>query len=158
MVKGMFIGEICRRAECTPRTVRFYEEKGLLGPVAKTSGGKKLYPPETVSIIRMVQVLTKVGYSIADVQELLSLSQSSKTKNRRLTIELRETLKNIQHSLELKITELSDALQQIRKVLQESEACEDCASKDCVDCKRLFQLRTLGFLPENKIGKEKKDA
>ena len=56
MKEGIFIGEICRQADCTPRTVRHYEAEGLIAPMSLTSAGRRLYGNETISIIRPVQV------------------------------------------------------------------------------------------------------
>ena len=70
---GLFIGEICNLAKCTPRTVRHYETKGIVRCVAETSGGHKIYERETAAVIRTASVLSRLGYSLEDIGTIIQL-------------------------------------------------------------------------------------
>lgn len=140
------IGELCRLAGCTPRTVRHYEAEGLLAPAGETGGGRKLYPPEAAEVIRMVAVLGGAGYSIRQVRGMLELSGSKRTRGRWLTLRLRKLLAEVLPEVERRRAALEDACLRISALLEETAKCEECAGEDCAGCGRLKKLRTLGML------------
>lgn len=66
------IGEAAERAALTQRTLRYYEEKGLLHPPSRMDGGFRLYSPgdmERVDRIRQLKEL--LGFSLAEIKEML---------------------------------------------------------------------------------------
>ncbi len=146
MPEGFLIGELCRRAGCTPRTIRHYEAEGLFAPEAITPGGRRLYGEETVSILGMAQVLRKIGYSLKDIREILSLTKSAKTRERRLTLQLRGILSASLSQIDTQIKLLSSARGRIRDLLERTQKCPECGSSDCAPCGKLKDLRTLGLL------------
>ena len=54
------IGEFARRAGTNLRTLRYYEEIGLLGPAHRSSGGFRYYRPTDVHRLRMVHTLQEL--------------------------------------------------------------------------------------------------
>lgn len=64
------IDELARRAETTVRTVRMYQERGLL-PAPLRRGRKAFYRLEHLTRLRLVQRLTDRGYSLAAVKDLV---------------------------------------------------------------------------------------
>jgi MerR family transcriptional regulator, copper efflux regulator len=150
MADGMLIGEICRRAGCTPRTIRHYEAEGLLAPSSTTPGGRKLYAEDAASIIDTARVLKRIGYSIKDIRSILALTKSANTKDRKLTRKLRKMLSSsisqIQNEMEL----LTSARSRIAGLLEKTRNCEGCKAPDCAPCGKLKELRTLGLLSRNR--------
>ncbi len=146
--QGKPIGEICRLAECTPRTIRHYENEGLIRPALTTSGGRKLYGAEVISIIRMARILQRIDYSIKDIREVLALAHSGDTRNRRLTGELRKILQDSLFRIDLEIGRLASAREKISSLLEKTQKCEQCQAADCSTCGRITALRTLGLLVE----------
>lgn len=66
------IGEAAERCGLTQRTLRFYEEKGLLKPPTRMEGGFRLYSPEDLERIdRIKQLKELLGFSLAEIKELL---------------------------------------------------------------------------------------
>ncbi len=146
MEDGMLIGEICRHTGCTPRTIRHYEAEGLLAPVSTTSGGRKLYGGESLSIIHAAQILKRIGYSIKDIRSILSLTKSENTKDRKLTRKLRKAISSSIFQIQSEIELLTSAQRKISALLEKTEKCEGCSAPDCAPCGRLKELRTLGLL------------
>ena len=142
------IGETCRLAECTPRTVRHYENEGLIRPARTTPGGRKLYGAEVIAIIRMARILQRIEYSIKDIREVLALTHSGETRNRRLTGELRKILQHSLFRINLEIERLASARGKISELLEKTQKCEQCQAPDCSTCRRISALRTLGLLVE----------
>ena len=69
----MRIGELARRAEVTPRTVRYYESLGLI-PVGEREGaGQHHYPEETVLRLRKIDQLKLLGLSLDEIRGVIDL-------------------------------------------------------------------------------------
>lgn len=64
------IGEVCRRMGLSARTVRYYEELGLLPGVRRRSGGRRVYSEHEVERLRFIARLKKLGLSLAEIGEL----------------------------------------------------------------------------------------
>ena len=66
------IGEAAERAALTQRTLRYYEEKGLLSPPTRMDGGFRLYSREDMERIdRIRQLKELLGFSLAEIKEML---------------------------------------------------------------------------------------
>jgi len=64
------IGEVCARTGLSARTVRYYEELGLLPGVRRRAGGRRVYGPEELERLRFIQRLQLLGLSLAEIREL----------------------------------------------------------------------------------------
>jgi DNA-binding transcriptional MerR regulator len=141
---NLAIGEICRRAGCTARTVRFYEEKGLIVCAGRTQGGRKLYGNEAIDRIRFVRVLAQADYSISQIKELIALSQSRRTRGKWVTTRLRDKLGEVVRTVQEGIGELTAARDALSQLLGATGGCTACSAADCDGCGNLANLRTLG--------------
>lgn len=66
------IGEAAERAHLTQRTLRYYEEKGLLNPPTRMDGGFRLYSAEDMERIgRIRQLKDLLGFSLAEIKEMI---------------------------------------------------------------------------------------
>lgn len=66
------IGEVADRTGVTQRTLRFYEEKGLLTPADRMDGGFRLYSDQDVERIRLIkQLQSLLGFSLAEIKEMV---------------------------------------------------------------------------------------
>lgn len=66
------IGEAAERLQLTQRTLRYYEEKGLLNPPTRMEGGFRLYSDEDVERIqRILQLKELLGFSLAEIKDML---------------------------------------------------------------------------------------
>ena len=138
------IGQLCRLAGCTPRTVRFYEELGIIAPVARTPGGHRLYDAGSARIISLAKALGQSGCALTEVKRLLDLSHSKRTAGRRLTGRLRTELSSILSSVDARLARLREVRQSIAVLLDETQGCSACNAKDCAGCGNIRRLRTLG--------------
>ncbi|WP_299527650.1 MerR family transcriptional regulator [uncultured Streptomyces sp.] len=64
----MRIGDAAASAGTTPRALRFYEQRGLLAPPARTSSGQREYGAEDVARVRLVRELLASGLTVEDVR------------------------------------------------------------------------------------------
>ena len=66
------IGEAADRAQLTQRTLRYYEEKGLLKPPTRMEGGFRLYSNEDMERIERIRELKELlGFSLAEIKDML---------------------------------------------------------------------------------------
>jgi MerR family transcriptional regulator, repressor of the yfmOP operon len=66
------IGEAADRLGLTQRTLRYYEEKGLLKPPSRMDGGFRLYSPEDLERVERIKQLKELlGFSLADIRDLM---------------------------------------------------------------------------------------
>lgn len=75
----MRIGELARRAGVGVETIRFYEREGLLQDPPRRESGYREYPSESLIRLRFIRHAKALGFSLPEIQELLSLrcSESS---------------------------------------------------------------------------------
>jgi DNA-binding transcriptional MerR regulator len=66
------IGEAADRTGLTQRTLRYYEEKGLLKPPSRMDGGFRLYSGDDVERIeRIKEMRDLLGFSLAEIKEMI---------------------------------------------------------------------------------------
>ena len=64
------IGEAAARVGVSSRTLRYYEELGLLPGARRRSGGRRIYGADEVERLRFIGRLKALGLSLAEVKEL----------------------------------------------------------------------------------------
>jgi DNA-binding transcriptional MerR regulator len=70
------IGEVAERTGVTQRTLRFYEEKGLLKPPTRMEGGFRLYSEEDVQRVERIKRLqTLLGFTLAEIKEMVEAEE-----------------------------------------------------------------------------------
>ncbi len=70
------IGEVAQRTGVTQRTLRFYEEKGLLRPPSRMDGGFRLYSEDDVKRVEHIRRLQDLlGISLADIKEMVDADE-----------------------------------------------------------------------------------
>ena len=84
------IGDMAKRYGVTLRTLRFYEDKGLLSP--KREGATRLYTRRDRARLKLILLGRKVGFSLRDVKQMIDLYDptGSNTKQLRLTLDKSE--------------------------------------------------------------------
>ncbi len=81
------IGEIARELEMSQRTIRYYEEIGLLNSVRRIEGGKRVYTVDDLLRLKLIKRLKIMGLTLSEMQELeaiWSIQKSNEKVNRRL--------------------------------------------------------------------------
>lgn len=69
----LLIGQVAERAGVNVQTLRYYERIGLLQDPRRSMSGYRLYPPETVRIIRFIKRAQDLGFSLEEIEHLLEL-------------------------------------------------------------------------------------
>jgi len=81
----MQIGEVAERTGLTQRTLRFYEEKGLLDPPTRMEGGFRLYSEEDVEeLARILRLTRDLGVNLAGVEIILKMRRQMTEMHRQI--------------------------------------------------------------------------
>lgn len=70
----MYIGEVARRTGCTVEIIRYYEKRGLVPAPGRASSGYRLYSDDHVGRLRFIRGARALGFSLSEIEELISLS------------------------------------------------------------------------------------
>nr|WP_042188770.1 MerR family transcriptional regulator [Kibdelosporangium sp. MJ126-NF4]CEL18450.1 Mercuric resistance operon regulatory protein [Kibdelosporangium sp. MJ126-NF4]CTQ97933.1 Mercuric resistance operon regulatory protein [Kibdelosporangium sp. MJ126-NF4] len=70
---GLRSGAVADAAGVNLQTLRYYERRGLLAEPERTSGGHRVYPPEAVTVLRVIKAAQGLGFTLDEVAELLEL-------------------------------------------------------------------------------------
>ena len=113
VVGGYRIGELAQRVGLTERTIRYYEELGLLDSVKRLEGGQRLYTDDDVRRLRFVQKLKMLGLSLQEMLELERLYRRHRS-NREVLPRLVELLDAHLATTDLRINELAALRDEVR--------------------------------------------
>jgi DNA-binding transcriptional MerR regulator len=67
------IGELASRAAMTVDAIRFYEKRGLLPKAQRSAGRFRVYSPRDLERVRFIQQMQVLGFSLAEIRELVDL-------------------------------------------------------------------------------------
>ncbi len=89
--EALAISQVCSSSGLSPRTVRYYEELGLLPGVRRRAGGRRVYGPDELERLRFIQRLKALGLSLAEIKELnavYAIGGSTRAMLQRLDVSL----------------------------------------------------------------------
>lgn len=70
---GLRSGQVAEAAGVNLQTLRYYERRGLLAEPDRTLGGHRLYPAETVTVLRVIKAAQRLGFSLQEVADLIDV-------------------------------------------------------------------------------------
>jgi DNA-binding transcriptional MerR regulator len=74
--QGMSIGELAQKTGLSPRTLRYYEECGLVAPAARCGGGRRLYAPDVLDRLRRIRELQDLlGFSLEEIRQVIAAEE-----------------------------------------------------------------------------------
>ena len=113
------IGDVAKQVELSLRTVRFYEEQGIITPVGRSEGGFRLYTDEHVARLMVVRRMKPLGFSVTEMQQLLSAVDDAQTEP---SAENFARLDHWSQTLAAKCDKLEDAATAGRRLIAELAA------------------------------------
>jgi len=69
------ISDIASDLDVTTRTIRFYEEKGLIMP-ERTAGNQRVYTPRNKARLKLILRGKRFGFSLDDISEMIGMADS----------------------------------------------------------------------------------
>lgn len=131
MERVLTSGDLARATGETVRTVRFYEEQGLLHPVTVSEGGHRRYDRGALEQLQLILDFRELGLSIPDIRAFLALRAGCRT-----AIEFRQLLRD---RIPAHIAQARQRIERLRRLESElrqalssvSEEVSDPASVPC---------------------------
>ena len=71
--QGWRIGELGRRTGLNPKTIRYYEEVGLLPPPARTGSGYRAYSEADAARLDCIRAAKDFGFTLGEIREILAV-------------------------------------------------------------------------------------
>ena len=65
------VNEVCRLAGISPRTLHYYDQKGLLPPAEISPSGYRLYNEESLSRLRTILLFKELDFSLKEIKDIL---------------------------------------------------------------------------------------
>jgi DNA-binding transcriptional MerR regulator len=113
MPKMFTIGDLARELDITTRTIRYYEERGLLTPQRTDNTQQRLYTPRDRVRLKLLLRARGLGFALEDIRELFEIYDATHDERRqeeRLRLMIMERLGQVKRQLR-DLTDLSDELQ-----------------------------------------------
>lgn len=76
MVEMMHIGELAEKSSMSLRTIRHYDEVGLLKPSGRSDGGFRLYTQGDLDRLLLIRRMKPLGFSLEEMSDLLRIISS----------------------------------------------------------------------------------
>ncbi|MBW3628886.1 MAG: MerR family DNA-binding protein [Gemmatimonadetes bacterium] len=125
------IGSVAREAGVRIEPIRFYEREGLIGEPPRAPSGYRQYPEDVIERIRFIQRAKDLGFSLAEIRELLTLRVRPGSE-----------CEDVRHKAEAKIADIEAKIRDldgIRQVLSDlTRACttgkhtDECPILECL--------------------------
>ena len=126
----MNIGNAAKRSGVPAKTIRYYEEIGLIPKAARTDGGYRDYSDQDVEMLRFIHRSRDLGFPVKEVAELLALWRDRS----RSSAQVKELALHRIADIDTKIAELKS----IRHTL--TDLARRCHGDDRPDCPILEDL------------------
>ena len=99
------IGQLANLVGVSPRTIRYYEEIGLLYSIKRMEGGKRVYTDQDCQRLQFIKRLKHLGLTLAEMQELENIYRIHRT-NKKVLPRLLELLDGHVEKIEERVQNL----------------------------------------------------
>jgi DNA-binding transcriptional MerR regulator len=140
-------GDLARATGSTVRTIRFYEEEGLLTPAVVSDGGHRRYTEDDLERLRLIGDLRELGLSLCEIRSILELrtgchnaAEFAMRFQEVLAVHLEHAQRRLERLRRVK-RELLEAMSAIQERLSSSgvEQCA-CAVADEANAPRIVRI------------------
>jgi len=149
MAQGLRIGELAQRAGLNPKTIRYYEEVGLLPRPARTASGYRCYGPADVARLEFIQKAKRLGLSLAAIRQVLALRQ----RGEQPCAYVLELLDRQLAELDRLLAALAAFRAELLALRQEAADMRECDAPGCQIIEQREQLPAAPALPLRALGR-----
>ena len=115
----MLIGQLAKKSGFTRDTIRYYEKFGLIRPDSRRDSLYREYGPETLSSLRFIKKTKQLGFTLAEIKEMLKGLQ-----NQSYSCDTASTL------VRMKLTKIDKEIAQLEQHKRDlNELIESCQQK-----------------------------
>ncbi len=100
----MRIGELANKVGVNPKTLRYWEEIGLIPEPPRNSSGYRDYPEEYVNLCRFILKAKRLGFKLSEIKEILDLRLSG-----------REPCGCVREKIRKKVEEIDSIIEELKR-------------------------------------------
>jgi DNA-binding transcriptional MerR regulator len=124
------IGELARRTRLTAKTIRFYEQAGVLPEPARRPSGYRDYDDSALARLRFVRAAQAAGLTLAEIRRVIDLREQAGPPCR----DVAELLDAHAADLDHRIAELSALREEVQHLRQRADGLDPAACTDAAVC------------------------
>jgi DNA-binding transcriptional MerR regulator len=122
-VELLKIGELKARSGVSIKTIRYYEQLGLIKAAARTEGGFRLFTPEVIHRLTLIKRAQSLGLSLQEIGEILTIRDRGSLPCDRVKKQLQNKINEIEQriqELELLKTQLISLIKNTKNLPKEA--------------------------------------
>lgn len=125
-------GDLARASGVNLQTVRFYEREGLLPTPPRSRAGYRAFPDNSVGRVRFVKRAQELGFSLAEIRELLSLRVDRKRDRSSVRAIAQIKLEEIERKIS-SLQTIRNALQHLAQQCKGHGPADECPILKAID-------------------------
>ena len=119
------IGDFARLADTNLRTLRYYEELGLLAPASRSQGGFRYYRRTDVNRVHLIRDLQELGLPLERIRDLISTRAADEPRERFFE-RVRTALEEQDRLLGVRMAALEEQRRKVQSALHKVGECRNC--------------------------------
>ena len=133
----MRIGELAKRAGTTLRTIRYYEELGLIGHSGRTKGGFRLYSEDELQRVKLIKDLQLLDFPLSQIREIFLKRLAARTGSE-MAPPVQAILAKQLQEMETRLARYQMMLKTVRETMEILQCCVVCSltpgKEICLGC------------------------
>jgi DNA-binding transcriptional MerR regulator len=123
-------GQVAVAAGVNVETLRYYERRGLLAEPDRSPGGHRLYPAETITVLRVIKAAQRLGFTLEEVADLLEVGRH---RHRPARGGIGRDA-GLQARAQAKLTEVEERIADLLTIRDNLRAALDAGCDDLITC------------------------
>ncbi len=139
------IGEVSSRLDLPVKTIRYYEDRGLIRAAQRSPGGFRLFDPEVLTRLKFIRRSQALGLSLQDIQDILVIADQGD----RPCHDVRSKFAHKLSEIDERIQQLQQLRQQLQTLMATADQVESLEGNICpiiehANCEGLTPLASFG--------------
>lgn len=127
------ISQVADQSNVNLQTVRYYEREGLLPKPPRLQSGYRMFPEDSVRRVRFIKRAQELGFTLAEIRELLSLRVDAKRSSRDVRALAKAKLGDIEQKIS-RLETMKKALTHLVGQCSGHGPASECPILDSIDC------------------------
>jgi MerR family mercuric resistance operon transcriptional regulator len=123
-VSGLRSSDVAGAAGVNLQTLRYYERRGLLAEPDRSPGGHRLYPAETLTMLKVIKAAQRLGFTLAEIADLLEAGRHPH----------RHADAGLQARAQAKLAEVEAKIADLQVIADNLRTAADAGCDDLVTC------------------------
>ena len=134
---GLKIGDVAERGGVNLQTIRYYEREGLLPEPPRLASGYRIFPESSVRRVRFIKRTQELGFSLAEIRDLLSLREDAGAGAQEIRDRARAKVVDIEERIRA-LRAMKEALNSLAEKCPGCGPLSECPILDALDAKGML--------------------